>query len=220
MLALTGCSAGTPTPVISPTHIDLTESWPDDVGNGVTLLGTADARGAVLTAMRQAGTSTMEGTLIDGQGATLSFRVSGRAGAAEARFEGDGQTTLLSVIDGVAYLLPSERTAAASGLASDAYACLGVDDPLVQGWMPLMDPTRAVARYTADAGAIADAGKGTANLLLGAEGTVGALTIATDGAPLPSRLVRADELGTLELRLDGWGVTERPTAPEPLGEGC
>jgi hypothetical protein len=222
LLVVTGCSGAPPAPIATPTHLDLSEDWGEDVGNGVTLLGTDDALAAVISAMRAEHGVTMRGAFVDASDRVMTFSVSGRRGAVEAEFTTGGETTRISLVDEVAYVLPAPATAPQDGTdepAAGAYACVGVDDPAVTRWQTLLDPVRAVAEFSADASAIASTGEDTANLVLGAEGALGALTISTDGAPLPAELVRADAAGTMELSFSDWGEVD-VAPPSPLADDC
>lgn len=219
LLLVPGCAGAPTAPIATPTHLDLGEEWGDDVGNGVTLLGTEDARAAAMRAMRAERGVTMRGVFVDAADRLMTMSVSGRGGAVEAEFAVGGETTRVSVIDGVAYLLPAPSAATASDLEAGVYSCLGIDDPAVAPWRTLLDPVRAVADFTADASAIAPVDAATANLILGAEGTLGAMTVSADGAPLPIRLVRADAAGTLDVSFEDWGEA-KVDPPSPLAEGC
>ena len=218
LLLVPGCAGAPPAPVPTPTHLDLGAEWGDDVGNGVTLLGTEDARAAVLSAMREQRGVSMQGTFTDAGGQTMTMSVSGRGGAVQAEFGVGAQTTSISIIDGVAYLLESPSTKTDDGEAG-AYACLGTDDPAIARWRKLLDPIRTVADFTADASAIAPVDEATANLVLGDEGALGVLTVSADAEPLPIRLVRADAAGTMDVAFDEWGDAE-VEQPSPLAEGC
>ncbi|MDQ0644061.1 hypothetical protein [Microbacterium murale] len=215
LLLVPGCSGAPVSPVATPTHLDLGEDWGDDVGNGVTLLGTEDALAAVIAAMRAEHGGTMTGVFVDTADRMMTFVVSGRGGSVEAEFTVNGVSTRIVLTDDVAYVLPSPTGEAADG----AYACMGVDDPAVARWRTLLDPVRTVAEFSADASAIAAAGEGTANIVLGAEGTLGALTVSRDGPPLPTALVRADAAGTMEVEFSDWGETE-VAPPSPLADDC
>lgn len=217
LVLVPGCSGMPPVPVVTPTHLDLSAQWGENVGNGVTLLGTEDARAEVIRAMRSARGVTMRGVFVDADNRLLTMAVSGRRGAIEAEFTFAGESTHVSVIDSTAYVLPPPT--AAGYLESGVYSCLGVDDPAVTRWQTLLDPVQAVSEFTTDASAIAAIDEATANLVLGAEGALGALTISADGDPLPIRLVRADASGTMDVSFDDWGEAD-VEPPSPLAEGC
>ncbi|WP_164234248.1 hypothetical protein [Microbacterium hydrocarbonoxydans] len=220
LLALTGCSSAPSVPVSTPTHIDLGKEWPEDVGNGISLLGTADARATVIDAMRAAGGATMTGTFVDAAGRRLAIDVSGGPAQVVAEFTADEETTRIAVIDQVAYVLPSPAVAAAHELDEDVYSCLALDDPALRQWEMLLEPMHAVSELTRDASAIADAAGDGANLILGEEGALGVLTVQREGEPLPIRLVRGDAAGTVDLTFSDWGPPERIEQPSPLGDGC
>lgn len=220
LLALTGCSSAPSIPVSTPTHLDLEKEWPDDVGNGISLLGTADARATVIDAMRAAGGVTMAGTFVDAAGRPLTIDVSGGSAQFVAEFTAGEDTTRITVIDQVAYVLPSAALASAHELDEGVYSCLALDAPAVRQWETLLDPIRTVSEFTRDASAIADAAEGSANLILGAEGALGVLTVQREGEPLPIRLVRGDAAGTMDLGFSDWGPSDPVEQPSPLGDGC
>lgn len=217
LVVVPGCSGTPAAPVVTPTHLDLSEKWSEDVGNGVTLLGTEDARAAVIRAMRAQRGVTMRGVFVDDKDRLLTMSVSGRRGAVEAEFTVDDEVTRVTLIEGTAYVLPPPS--ATGDLAADVYSCLGADDPAVARWQTLLDPVGTVSEFTADASTVASVDEDTANLVLGAEGALGALTISSDGEPLPVRLVRADAAGTLDVSFDDWGETE-VVPPSPLADSC
>lgn len=217
LVLVPGCSGMPPVPVVTPTHLDLGAEWGENVGNGVTLLGTEDARAAVLSAMRTTHGVTMRGVFVDAEGRLLTMSVSGHRGAVEAEFTVGGESTRVSLIDSTAYVLPPPS--AAGDLEAGVYSCLGVDDPAVTRWRTLLDPVQTVSEFTSDASAIAAVDEAAANLVLGAEGALGTLTISADGAPLPIRLVRADAAGTMDVSFDDWGEVD-VEPPSPLAEGC
>ncbi|MGV2984820.1 hypothetical protein ACNPNP_14070 [Microbacterium sp. AGC85] len=215
LLLVPGCSGAPAPPVATPTHLDLSEDWGEDVGNGVALLGTDDALATVIAAMRAERGVTMTGVFVDTADRLMTFSVSGRGGSVQAEFVVGEATTRIVLADDVAYILPSPKGDPADGV----YACVGVDDPAVARWRTLLDPVRTVAEFSADASAVAATGEGTANLVLGGEGALGALTVSTDGAPLPIALVRADAAGTMEVEFSDWAEAE-VASPSPLAEGC
>lgn len=219
-LLLTGCSGGAaPTPITTPTNLDLSDEWGDDVGNGVALLGTADARAAVIDAMRGRGAVSMSGTFVDAAGRRLTLSVVAGAGGSVGEFAAAEQTTRVALVDDVAYVLPSAAIAAANGLRPDVYSCVAVDDPMMAAWGPLLDPVQTVADLTADASGIAPAGAGTANLVLGTEGTLGTLLLSAEGDPVPLRLVRSDATGTVDLTFEDGGEVDA-AKPTPLAQDC
>lgn len=219
LLLVPGCSGAPASPVATPTHLDLSEDWGDDVGNGVALLGTDDALATVIAAMRAERGVTMTGVFVDAADRLMTFSVSGRGGSVEAEFTVGGEITRIVLADDVAYVLPTPAMAATDELEIGVYACLGADDPAVARWRTLLDPVRTVAEFSADASAVADTGQGAANVVLGAEGTLGALTVSTDGAPLPISLVRADAAGTMEVDFSEWGEVDI-APPSPLSDSC
>ncbi|MGO2518522.1 MAG: hypothetical protein ACTH8F_00215 [Microbacterium sp.] len=217
LVLVPGCSGMPPAPVVTPTHIDLGGEWSEDVGNGVTLLGTEDARATVIRSMRSADGVTMRGVFVDADNRLLTMSVSGRRGAVEAEFTVDDESTHVTLIDGIAYVLPPPSSPGEQ--EAGVYSCLGVDDPVVTRWRTLLDPVQTVAEFTADASAIAAADDESANFVLGGEGALGTLTISSDGEPLPIRLVRADTAGTMDVSFDDWGEHD-VVPPSPLAEGC
>lgn len=227
-LLLTGCSGAgggrpsgqsTPTPVPTPGHLDLSQ-WDREQDNGITLLGGQDARAVILAAMRGVGSSSMQGTFTAADGSRLTVDVRSSRSNAVAEFTLDGATTTLVRLDGEAFLSPSPALAAEEGLEAGAYTCLGIGDPLVTRWSPMSHPRDAVAALTEDALSLGQPADGQVDLILGAEGTLGTLTLDAEGAPLPTALTRADPAGVVTLTFEGWGEDVEFPAESELRAAC
>lgn len=205
-LALTGCTTrATPAePVPTPTHLDL-GGWDEETsGNGLVLLDAASARATMLAAVREAGTATMTGTYTNGAGRTLAVEVHGSSERTVAEFTVDGGVTSVVVSEGQAYVRPSGATAA-DGLEAGVFTCVADDDESLTRWSSLLHPLQTLAEYTDDATTVGAPRDGAVDLVMGADGTLGALRISTEGAALPLSLTRADAAGTLLLEFSGWG---------------
>lgn len=206
-LLLTGCSSGAaqpPEPAPSPTHIDL-GAWDEETdGNGIVLLDAATARSAVLSAVREAGPVTMTGTFTNTAGRVLTVSVHGSSEETVAEFTVDGQSTSVAISDGQAYIRPSEATAG-DDLTPDEYSCVADDDPALTRWGSLLHPLQALAEHTSDASALGAPADDTVDLIMGADGTLGALSVQTQGPALPVSITRADIAGSLQLEFSGWG---------------
>ena len=85
----------------------------------------------------------------------------------------------------------------------------------MQRWMPLVQPVDLVTELTSDASGLTAPADGSVDLLLGEDGAAGVLTVATSGRALPSRLVRADEVGAVDLTFTKWGAEPDVTPPGP-----
>lgn len=204
-LALTGCAGGTQAqePAPSPTHIDL-GAWDEESGgNGIVLLDASTARATMLTAVREAGPGTMTGTFTNAGGRVLTVDVRGSSEETLAEFTVDGQTTSVVITDGQTYVNPS--TAAAGDLVAGEYSCVADDDPALTRWGSLLHPLQTLAEHTADASAVGAPSDDGVDLVLGADGTLGALRVQTQGPALPVSLTRADVAGSLQLEFSGWG---------------
>ncbi|UYO96687.1 hypothetical protein OED01_13930 [Microbacterium sp. M28] len=218
--AATGAPSGgpaTPTPVPTPEHLDL-EAWDPESGNGIDLLDGPSARAVVLSAIRGAGPVAMSGTFSDARGRSIRLAVHGSNSQTVARFDMGGGETVVVVDDGRSYVRPSATTAAAWALPADVYSCVADDSPAVTQWGPLLHPLQTVSALTADAVALGQPADGEVDLLLGPEGTLGALHLHAVGAPLPLSLTRADPAGTLDIAFAGWGEEiEMPDLGDPAG---
>ncbi len=211
--ALAGCAGAPAGPVPTPTGADLSTYDPADHGNGVALLSPGGARDAVLAAMRAADGSEVTGGYTEAAtGRRIDVQRVGDDQTWTAEVLVDGAPTSLVVADGAAWVKPSPAVAGLLGIAPGEWACVSPDDAAVQRWMPLVQPVDLVADLTANAAGLAAPADGTVDLLLGEEGAAGVLTIATTGAPLPSRLVRADEAGTVDVAF-AWGAEADATPP-------
>ncbi|WP_144876480.1 hypothetical protein [Microbacterium sp. 1.5R] len=218
-LMLTGCSgsAKPADPVPSPTHIDL-GAWDEETsGNGLVLLDAASARATILAAVREAGTATMTGTYTNGAGRTLEVEVDGSSEQTVAAFTIDGDTTTIVVSDGQAYVKPSTATAT-EDLEPGEFRCVADDDDALTRWGALLHPLQTIAEYTADASKLSAPSGDAVDLVLGADGTLGALAVSTEGSALPTTLTRADAAGALQLEFSGWGEEiDVPDLGSPAG---
>ncbi|MFT4220242.1 MAG: hypothetical protein QM611_06965 [Microbacterium sp.] len=220
VVALSGCTGSTGgEPVPTATHVDLS-SWGPESGNGVTLLSGPGARAEALEAMRDAGAVEMTGRFRDARGERVDIEFAGSPAAFEATFTASGDRTHIVAAGDRAYVRPSPAIAAEASLDPDAYACVGLDDPLVTRWGSMLDPVELVTELTVDAASLGSPADGSVDVILGQEGTSGALTISTTGAPLPLRLVRADDEGELDVEFAGWGEPAAAATPAPLAAGC
>ncbi|MFJ4223972.1 hypothetical protein [Microbacterium sp. NPDC089695] len=218
-MLLTGCSSGANAgePVPTPTHVDLGAWDEESAGNGLVLLDAASARATVLAAVREAGTATMSGTYTNGAGRTLTLEVRGSSEQSVAEFTVDGATTSVVIADGQAYVRPS-AAAATDGLDPDAYTCVADDDAALTRWSSLLHPLQTLAEYTGDASTMGAPRDGAVDIVMGADGTLGALRVQTEGPALPIALTRADAAGTLELEFSGWGdEVDVPDLGSPAG---
>ena len=205
-LLLSGCSSAAqpPEPAPSPTHIDL-GAWDEETGgNGIVLLDAATARATMLTAVREAGPGTMTGTFTNAAGRVLTVDVHGSSEETIADFTIDGETTSVAISDGQAYVSPADSTAG-DELTPGEYSCVADDDPALTRWGSLLHPLQALAEHTADASALGAPSDDAVDLIMGADGTLGALRVQTQGAALPVSLTRADAAGSLQLEFSGWG---------------
>jgi hypothetical protein len=211
---LVGCSAAPSEPVPTPTTADLSTYDPADHGNGVALLPPADARSSVLTAMRAAGGGDVTGSYRDAAtGREMRVHRIGTEQSWTAEITLDGAATSIVVDAGSAWANPSPAVAGLLGLPAGQWSCVSPEDPAVERWMPLVQPVDLVTQLTTDASGLGAPAEGTVDLLLGEEGAAGVLTVATSGPPLPTRLVRADETGAVDLTFSAWGAEADVTAP-------
>lgn len=211
---LSGCSAAPGEPVPTPTTVDLSTYDPAEHGNGVALLAPAQARDAVLAAMRSAGGAEVTGIYRDAaSGRDLQVRRTGDTRSWTADITIDGAATSLVVAEGEAWVNPSPGVASLLGTVAGEWACVSPEDPAVQRWAPLLQPVDLVADLTTDAAGLSAPADGTVDLLLGEDGAAGVLTVTTTGRPLPVRLVRADDTGTVDLAFTDWGADPDLTPP-------
>ncbi|MEV4736375.1 MULTISPECIES: hypothetical protein [unclassified Microbacterium] len=218
-LLLTGCTSKTAAaePVPTPTHLDL-GTWDEEAsGNGLVLLDAASARATMLAAVREAGTATMTGTYTNGAGRTLAMVVHGSSEQTVAEFTVDGATTSVVMSEGQAYVRPSATTAA-EGLDAGVYSCVAEDDAALTQWSSLLHPLQTLAEFTGDASTLGAPRDDAVDLVMGADGTLGALRVQTQGPALPISLTRADAAGTLQLEFSGWGdEIDVPDLGSPAG---
>jgi hypothetical protein len=201
--ACSGPSAG-PTPAPSPTWIDLSEYDAAESGSGLALLSPADARDEILRAMATAPATTSI-VFREASGRTLDIALTGDSDRFTAEIMADGETTSIVVDGAEAAVRPSASVAASAGTIAGEVACVAAGDPLVTRWAPLLDAAALIAEMTEDASGLGAPADGTLELLLGEDGTAGALEVAASGAALPIRLVRSDEAGSLEVLFTDWG---------------
>lgn len=214
-LALAGCgAAGDPQPVPTPTHLGLETIAPGDTGtNGIEHLTGADVLRESLAAIGRAEGVQFAFAFDDGSRA-LEVRYDGRPGAA---------TATITTVDGVLDLALGEESGTARGTGDLAarYAltgtatCLPADDPVFAEWAGVLDLETLLRDLTAAVtlrrGALVDGDPPTVDVVLeSAGGVVGSLVVSARGEPLPLRLTLADESGSAELQVTGWG-----TAPAP-----
>jgi hypothetical protein len=213
-LALSGCSGAAVEPVPTPTGVDLSTYAPESDGNGVGLLSPAAARDAVLAAVRAAGSVEVSGSYSDaGSGRSIRITRIGTAETYTASIEVDDTVSEVVVDGGTAWLDPAPPVAELSDLPAGEWSCVSTSDATIERFALLLRPLDLMEELTADAGGLSAPGEGTVDLLLGAEGTAGVLTVATTGRPLPTRLVRADDTGSLEVTFREWGAA--PAEVEP-----
>lgn len=218
-LLLSGCAgAGEPLePAPTPTHIDL-GAWDEETsGNGIVLLDAATARATMLTAVREAGPATMTGTFRNSAGRVLEVAVHGSSEETVAEFTIDGEKTTVAITDGQAYVRPSDATAG-EDLPPGEYSCVADDDTALTRWGSLLHPLQTLAEHTSDASALGAPSDDAVDLIMGADGTLGALRVQTQGPALPVSLTRADAAGSLELEFSGWGdAVELPDLDSAAG---
>lgn len=213
---LTACSAPRAEPVPTPT-VDVSTYDPEQDGNGVALLPAADARDAVLAAMRAAGGVEVSGAYRDAaSGRELVVQRTGTDAQWTADITIDGAVTRIVAQNDRAEVRAAGPVAAILGIPADTETCVTTRDAAVQRWAPLVSPTELVSELTADASGLAAPADGTVDVLLGADGAAGVLTVATSGAPLPVRLVRADAQGEIDVTFRGWGAA----ADAATGAAC
>lgn len=219
-LLLTGCAGGGDTdPIPTPTHLDLS-TWDAESGNGVDLLGTAEARAAVLGAVRDAKSFAMQGTFADANGRNIELSVSTSDADTSATFSVDGEATRVIATNGEAYVHPSPAIANATGLAPEGFSCVAEDHAAITMWGMLLHPRQTLAELTTDAAAVGTPTDDRIDLILGAESTQGRLSVQTSGPALPIQLTRADTAGATTLTFGSWG--EEPELPtlDPLVADC
>lgn len=205
-LITTGCSgsAAEAEPIPTPTNLDL-NGWDPEAGNGIHLLNGQSARAVVLTAVREAGTAGMTGTFTAPGGRDITLDVHGSSEETVAEFTVDERTTTIVVADGQTYVNPAAPLAEVLDIPAGTYSCVEADSAAVTQWGALPHPLQTLAEQTADAASLGEPVDGAVDLILGAEGTLGTLSVPTDGPPLPISLTRADAAGTLELEFSRWG---------------
>lgn len=205
-LVASGCAGTTAEtePIPTPTNVDL-DGWDPESGNGIHLLNGQSARSVLLTAVREAGTAGMSGTFTAPGGREIVLDVHGSSEEVVAEFTVDERTTSIVVADGQTYVNPASPLADALDLTAGVYSCVDADSAAVTQWGALPHPLQTLAEQTADAASLGEPVDGTVDLILGAEGTLGTISVPTDGPPLPISLTRADAAGTLELEFSRWG---------------
>jgi hypothetical protein len=209
ILSLFGCTAGEATPVPTPTHLAL-ETFPpgEPATNGVEHLAGADVLTEAIAAIDDQPGMSFDLVYRDAAGAETTVAFSGRVGAARAE---------ISTADGTLDLVlgPTVGTASGSGALGASYdlddspACRTAADPVFDDWGVFLDPGMLLRTLTARVellrGGLVDGEPPTVDVILDAgSGTVGTLVVTASGAPLPVRLVLADEAGSAVLDVTGW----------------
>lgn len=213
---LAGCAGAPAEPVPTPTTADLSTYDPAAHGNGVALLPPPGARDSVIRAMRAAGAVEVAGSYRDAaSGRQLQVSRIGDEQTWTAEVTVDGAATSIVVDEGDAWVRPSPAVAGQLALPAGQWSCVSPEDPVVQRWMPLVQPVDLVTELTSDASGLTAPADGSVDLLLGEDGAAGVLTVATSGPALPSRLVRADEVGAVDVTFTNWGAEPDVTPPGP-----
>lgn len=212
LLAVTGCSAPPPAPLVTPSE-SLARYTPGVQGNGITLLSPTAARQTALAAVRAERGLVMSGTYRSAGGRELTVHREGSQSAFTAEILVDGEITRF-VVDGAdAWVDPAPTLAAETDYPSGEWACVATSDPVITRWAPLLDPGELVASLTVDASGLSAPVDDAVELLLGSEGATGILTISATGTALPTRLVRSDETGTAAFTFEVGGEAEPAGAP-------
>lgn len=212
LLLLTGCSAAPPAPLATPSET-LSSYTPGVEGNGITLLAPTAARQTALGALRTEKGLVMSGTYRDARDRELAVHREGSQTAFTAEVMVDGAVTRIVVDGGEAWVDPAPAVAAGTDYPSGEWTCVSASDPVITRWAPLLDPGELVASLTSDASGLSAPVDGVVELLLGAEGATGVLTIAASGPALPTRLVRSDATGDASFTFEVGGDTEPVAAP-------
>lgn len=213
-ILLTGCSGDKPDPVATIEHFDASRAE-DAQGNGLTLLTGADARLTIIDSMRGKSVA-MSGTFSPANGTAVTATVEGTRDRYAASVSQGAERTEIIRIDNDAYL----RTGQPSTISDMPFQCVSADVVESGANGQYLDAHKFVGAMTTDASAVSAVTGETVDVILGSEGTAGVLTVASNGAPLPQRLLRADLAGTLDFSFEKWGTADAPTAPTALGEGC
>jgi hypothetical protein len=209
---LSGCSAGAPTPVPSPTHVTL-ETFPpgEPSGNGVEHLSGADVLSESIAAIDDQPGMQFTVTYADAAGSSrVTF--TGRVGAAHTTVETSSGT--LDLVLG-----PASGTASGTGDLAARYGlgpspvCRPASDAVFVDRLATLDPGMLLRTLTAGVtlrrGGVSTGTPPTLDIVLdGESGTVGTLVVAATGDPLPIRLVIADETASAVLDVTGWSASD------------
>ncbi|WP_167050782.1 hypothetical protein [Salinibacterium sp. ZJ77] len=207
--ALTACGPALTEPPPTPSHLDLGAVDVEGTErNGIEYLTGADALTVAIRAMRGGGPVQVSGDYARAGDPDEGIP----AGSVRLDFVGTSSAYRATVIaDGTTHELHVSGLAAAVRSDAGEWSCVAADAALVRRWAPLLDPAELVAALLGDGSALAVSpprgAPATVELLLGAtEGASGALTVAAEGAALPSRLVLADGSSWAEFAFASWGV--------------
>lgn len=243
-LALTGCASGadeTVAPV--PTGVDLSRVDPDVPGNGLWYLSPEDAWRQVDAAVRDARSATWSGRYVEtaddaafdqaadpaaGAPRTVDVTVGGTPAEHVATYATAAGRVTIVTTDGRSYLRGDEAWATSVGLpeAAAGSVCLPVGDPLVTTWQPLLSARELLEAVVqpdrVPLGIVEPVpGAPTVDLVLGpTTSPVGTLTVSATGAPLPVRLVAADDSGSGDFRFEGWGEPVDVAVPDDVVADC
>lgn len=213
-LVLCGCAAPPAAPVPTPTHLALGDiDVSGSARNGIEYLDGSDALEVVVRAMRAQGAARIEGEYDRAADADAGIA----AARIELRFTGTAAGyAATATLDGIAHEFRVDGTRAATRDTADGgWRCLPADAEELRRWSPLLDPVELIRSLLGDGAELAvSPPRGepqTVDLLIGgAKGASGALTVAAAGAPLPVRLVVADDRSSAEFDY----VWDASTAPE------
>lgn len=214
VVALAGCASGEVTPAPTPTHLALETFAPGEpTTNGVEHLAGADVLTEAIAAIDdQPGMQFTFQHRDAATGSETTVLFTGRVGAVGAQ---------VTTADGTLDLVFGTGSGEASGTGplAERYdltaqpTCRSGDDAVFHDWAIALDPGMLLRSLTADVtprrGGLSDADPPTLDVILDSEaGTLGTLVVAASGAPLPVRLVMADESGTAVLDVTGWDAAD------------
>ncbi len=239
VIGVTACSTPSagPTPVPTPTNVDLSEVEITDVDrNGVEYLSGQDVLDAVLEAIDDAGAVSAVGTFReradpDGGGTTrrLSFTVAGTSSRFRADVTAADVAVSVVVADGRAFVTGNAALAAALGVpeADGGVVCLASDDPRVTAWSPAFSPAELLESMLGERSGVsiepaADAATATdtAEFVIASAGSpIGSLTVSVVGPAVPLSLVVADPRGDADVSFT-WGDVPAVTVPTEVAVPC
>lgn len=240
-MLLAGCTAQ-PDPDLPPPpeDVDLSAIDPDDTErNGLWYLSGDAALREVITAARDAGGVTMDGTitekiLVDEDappiaGRVITIAMSGTEGSYTASFSAGAITVQIVAVDGAAYVTGNPAYAAATGVAelASGFVCVTPGDPLLREWTALLSPADVLESLISSGAATAsvtpprDAEATTVDIVLDSGGSpVGVLTVSAVGPPLPLSFAAGDTSGDGSISFTGWGEAPAVEAPATLARDC